>query len=42
MAAVIQQLRAANKGGDVNAIAAAISLFRKEFVGDATRVLNLA
>jgi hypothetical protein len=41
MGSVITQLRAANLHRDVNAIAAAISEFRKEFVGDPTKVLNL-
>jgi hypothetical protein len=38
---VIKQLRSANVGRDVNAIAAAIAEYRKEFVGDPTKVLNL-
>ena len=38
---VIKQLRAANVGRNVNAIATAIAEYRKEFVGDPTKVLNL-
>ena len=38
---VIKELRKANVNRDLNAIATAISAFRKEFIGDSTKVLNL-
>ncbi|KAI6884159.1 hypothetical protein KC363_g3692 [Hortaea werneckii] len=38
---VIKQLRTTNQGKDANAIAAKIAEFRREFIGDDSKVLNL-
>ena len=41
LVAVVKQLKATNLGKDAGAIAARIAEFRREFVGDPSRVLNL-
>ena len=41
LSVVVKQLRATNLGRDANAIAAKISEFRREFVGDPTKIINL-
>ena len=38
---IIKQMRATNATRDANAIAIRIADFRREFLGDATKVLNL-
>lgn len=38
---VIKQLRDSNQGTDVNAIAARIAQFRREFIGTPDQVLSL-
>merc|ERR1712070_1106840 len=41
LGSVIKQLRTTNQGKDANAIAAKIAEFRREFIGDDSKVLNL-
>ncbi|KAI7276717.1 hypothetical protein KC345_g6783 [Hortaea werneckii] len=41
LGSVIKQLRTTNQGRDANAIAAKIAEFRREFIGDDSKVLNL-
>lgn len=38
---MIKELRTTNQGKDANAIAAKIAEFRREFIGDDSKVLNL-
>lgn len=41
LGAVVRELRNTNLGKDADAIAARIAEFRREFVGDPTKILNL-
>ena len=41
LGAVIKQLRNTNMGKDVGAIAASIAQYRRDFVGDQTKIIKL-
>jgi hypothetical protein len=41
LAVVIRELRASNAAKDVNSIARRISQYRREFLGDDTKIINL-
>ncbi len=41
LAAVIKELRAGNASRDANNIAKRIAQYRRDFIGDATKVVNL-